>query len=359
MFLSSIQLIQFRNHSSTNIKLTEQIIGICGKNGSGKTNLLDAIYYLSITKSYFNRTDNSNTLFNKDGFRLTASYQIKNLVLQIEIVYRNTQKKEVLLNGEKYLKYADHLGKFPSVFIAPENIALINDSSDCRRKFMDTIFGQLDNNYLTALINYNKILLNRNILLKMASETNQLDNQLLEIYNNQLVELGNNIYERRNNYMQELILLANTFYQQISQTNELVRISYKSDLEEKSFAELLTKNFNQDLAAQRTLLGIHKDDIDFFLNNQSFKQMASQGQKKSLILSLKLAEWKFLKKINQVPPFLLLDDLFEKLDETRIDNLLNLINQEGYSQIFITDPNEARLSELLKKKFNQFQIVHL
>ncbi|MCX8480643.1 MAG: DNA replication and repair protein RecF, partial [Sediminibacterium sp.] len=342
MQLTNLQLIQFRNHISTKLDFNESIIGICGKNGCGKTNLLDAIYYTSITKSYFNRPDNLNIQFKKDGFRIIANYKTVFNHSRVDVICRENQKKEILFDGDKYNSNADHIGKFPCVFIAPEQIAIINEGSENRRKLMDTILSQINSTYLKTLMKYNKIMIQKMAVLKQFVAFGKMDIGVLEILNVQLIEHGNYIFNERKKLSESFFTLTNSYYQQLSQSNETIHIQYKSDLFNHSFKQLLQLNFYNEQHTQRCLVGIHKDDIEFYFHNQPFKQIASQGQKKSLLLALKLAEWTILKSIHNAPPFLLLDDLFEKLDDHRINNLLHLIIAEKYSQVFISDPQVER-----------------
>ena len=359
MLLTNLQIIQFRNHISTNLDFNEPIIGICGKNGCGKTNLLDAIYYTSITKSYFNRPDNTNIQFNKDGFRIIANFTSPINKSKVDIICYQNQKKEVLFDGDKYSSFADHIGKFPCVFIAPEQIAIINEGSENRRKLMDTILSQINPTYLKTLMKYNKIMLQKIAVLKQYQDTGKIDTPVLEILNAQLIKHGNYIFDCRKKLTDSFFTLTNQFYHQLSKSNETIDIQYKSALLNHSFEQLIQLNFYNEQNTQRCLVGIHKDDIEFNIHNQPFKQIASQGQKKSLLLALKLAEWSMLKSIHNAPPFLLLDDLFEKLDDHRINNLLQIIVAEKYSQVFISDPQVERLSEKLKNNFIHFQIIHL
>jgi DNA replication and repair protein RecF len=262
-------------------------------------------------------------------------------------------------NGEDYKKFSMHIGKFPAVIIAPDDIELVTGTSDVRRKFIDTLLSQLDYNYLQWLITYNKVLLQRNSLLKSATERGYLDEALLEILNKQLVKPGQLIFEKRKHFLQAFLPAVAQSYTDIAGAKEPIVLEYSSQLFEDKFENLLQAFRQKDLMLQRTTIGIHKDDIELKLNNGNFKNIASQGQRKSLLFSLKLKEFEELKSAKGFAPILLLDDVFEKLDAYRITNLLRQVCIENESQVFITDTHKDRLQLALADLKIPFQLIEL
>lgn len=365
LHLNKIILTQFKNYSSKTFEFTERVTGICGLNGKGKTNLLDAIYYLCFTKSYFSKSDAFTVQFNTDGFRLEGDF-IKIIKksdakedYNIASIYRGLGKKEVLVNDVAYEKFSSHIGKFPCVMIAPDDIEMITGSSEQRRRFIDTVLSQMDANYLQQLIIYNKILLQRNSLLKNFAEQKNRDMQLLQVLDEQLINPGNDIYKKRKLFLEKLIPLAKDFYLQIANNNEMIDLQYESQLKQYNFEELLIKGRERDMASQRSNTGVHKDDIELQLNGKQFKAVASQGQKKSMLFAFKLAEFEMLKANKGFAPLLLLDDVFEKLDDLRMQNLLQWVCINNESQVFITDTHLERLTTSLHNFGFSAQIIEL
>ncbi|MEP7255481.1 MAG: DNA replication and repair protein RecF [Ferruginibacter sp.] len=377
LFLSKISLTQFKNYSFSSFDFSERVIGICGLNGKGKTNLLDAIYYCCFTKSYFSKTDVLNVQFDNDGFRIQAAPSIspqgggnpgdisedqkeaQKKVDEIVCIFRVVGKKEVLLNGVPYTKLSEHIGKFPAVMIAPDDIELITGGSEERRRFMDIVLSQVDAEYLQQLMQYNKVLQQRNSLLKRFAEQGKTDWPLLEVLDEQLIAPGNFIYGKRKIFAEELIPLVQKFYEQIADNGEVISLQYDSRLNESPFHDLLNNYRQKDFMLQRSNAGIHKDDILFQLNSQPFKTTASQGQRKSLLFALKLAEFELLKANKGFAPLLLLDDVFEKLDDNRMQQLLHWVCNENAGQVFITDTHKERLIEAFEKLNTAYQIIEL
>ena len=379
--LSKITITQFKNYDFDSFSFTERIIGICGLNGRGKTNLLDAIYYLCFTKSYFTKTDGFNIRFNADGFRLEGtapaqpvlaptgkdentrrnSEDVQTVLNQDKIIciFRGVGKKELLLNDVHYTKFSEHIGKFPCVMIAPDDIEMIIGGSEERRRFMDTVISQINAAYLQQLIIYNKVLMQRNSLLKKFAEQGKTDWTLLEVLDDQLVQPGNYIFAKRKEFSLQLIPLVQQFYNKIANNNEVVSLQYESQLNDTDFFEVLNQIRQKDFILQRSNGGIHKDDIGIQLNGQVFKTTASQGQRKSLLFALKLAEFELLKINKGFTPLLLLDDVFEKLDEGRMQNLLNWVCNENNGQVFITDTHKERLELAFGGLQSKYQIIEL
>lgn len=357
--VDSISLVQFKNYSHSSFRFSHRIVGICGNNGIGKTNLMDAIHYLCFSKSYFGKTDSANTMLGCQGFRIEGQGSQSDQPFKIVCILRETGKKEFLLNDEAYNKLSHHIGRFPCVMIAPDDTQLITDGSEERRKFLDTIISQLDAEYLQQLIVYNKVLQQRNSLLKQFAESGRKDESLLDILNRQLEVPCNYIYQKRKDFLEGFIPIVQSFYEKIAGSKEHCGMVYESQLNTRSFSELLKLVRDKDLLLQRTNAGIHKDDIDFLLNEHSFKSVASQGQRKSLLFALKLAEFEVLKQQKGFPPILLLDDVFEKLDDKRMHNLLDWVCCENQGQVFITDTHEERLRASLEQLKQEYQIISL
>lgn len=352
--LSKVIITQFKNYSLSSFQFTERITGICGLNGKGKTNLLDAIHYLCFTKSYFSRSDSANVQFDMDGFRLEGDFDNGRLIC----IYRNG-KKELLMNDVPYEKFSQHIGKFPCVMVAPDDIELITGGSEERRTFIDTLLSQMDADYLQQLIIYNKVLQQRNSLLKRFAEQPDKDWELMDALNAQLIPPGKFIHQKRKQITGQLIPLVQKFYEQIADNNEVVTLRYESQLNIEVFEKLLKQYQEKDLFSQRSNTGIHKDEISIELNGHSFKSSSSQGQRKSLLFALKLAEFELLKQDKGFAPFLLLDDVFEKLDEERMQNLLHWVCNQNDGQVFITDTHRERLELAFVGLHSAYQIIEL
>lgn len=357
--INHISLVQFRNYGQSAFNFPNKVTGFCGSNGSGKTNLLDAIYYLCFTKSYFGKTDAQNMQFGKQGFRLRGGFTVNGQDYDTTCVVRENGKKEFGVNNEIYGRMAQHIGKFPCVMIAPDDVNIIMDGSEERRKFIDYTLSQLDAAYLQVLIDYNKILQQRNSLLKQAAESGRLDEPLLDIYSDQLVTAGKQIFAKRTRFLENFIPIANALYEDIAGTSEKLSIKYTSSLQSDSFENILKQNRHRDLALQRTSQGVHRDDLEFGLNGEVFKSTASQGQRKSLLFSLKLAEFEVLLKAKQFAPILLLDDVFEKLDEQRMRNLLARVCVANKGQVFISDTHPQRLQAALQELDVDHTVIEL
>ncbi|HMO63184.1 MAG TPA: DNA replication and repair protein RecF [Ferruginibacter sp.] len=354
---SALTITQFKNYDYARYAFTEKVVGICGLNGQGKTNMLDALYYLCFTKSYFTATDSLNIRFGLDGFRLEAQTTDNQ---KIVCIHRGSAgKKELFLNDIPYNKFSEHIGKFPAVMVAPDDAELISSGSEIRRRFLDTLICQVNNNYLQQLVNYNKTLQQRNSLLKRFTEQGHSDYTLLEVLDNQLIQPAEYIYQQRFEYTRQLISLAQKEYAQITAGSEAVTIQYSSQLHNTPLHQLLLQNRNKDQVLQRTTAGIHRDDLELLLHQQPFKNTASQGQRKSLLFALKLAEFEILKNEKGQAPLLLLDDVFEKLDDNRITQLLQRVCRENNGQVLITDTHCQRLEDAFKAMQIAYQIISL
>lgn len=363
MAFTKVVLTGYKNYQSRAFNFTHRIVGICGLNGKGKTNLLDAINYLCFTKSYFSKSDIVNVFFGAEGFRLEGELDNNKKKDErghkIVCIYRSSSKKEFFLDDIPYEKFSHHIGKIPCVMIAPDDIGMITGGSEERRKFLDTLISQVDAEYLRQLITYSKVIQQRNSFLKNESLQRSFDTQLLEALDAQLLSPGEYIFRTRKKFTKDLIPLIQKFYHEISGNGEIISIDYSSQLRECDFQKLLLASRQKDIITQRTNSGIHKDDLNFLLNENNFKTTASQGQRKSLLFACKLAEFELLLSINKTPPVLLLDDVFEKLDEVRMKNLLEYVCKANDGQVFITDTHKERLEAALSEYGNEVQIIQL
>jgi DNA replication and repair protein RecF len=357
--LDSISLFQFKNYFQQDFRFTERIIGISGRNGVGKTNLLDAIHYLCFTKSYFTRQDQLNILHGHEGFRVEGHFTLNDKEEKAVLILRETGKKEFAVNDALYNRFSQHIGRYPCVIIAPDDIQLIIGTSEDRRKFIDTLLSQLDHEYLQSLINYTKILQQRNSFLKSFNESLRRDLSVLDVLDEQLSKESVFIFERRREFLLKFLPMVKQYYNEICQKYENVSLLYESEMHYVSLGELLKHNRQKDLMLQRTSGGVHRDDLLFQMGEQPFKNIASQGQRKSLLFALKLAEMEIIKEGKRISPLLLLDDVFEKLDEERINNLLMRVCSDEDTQIFITDTSGSRLQQQLEKLNQPVQSILL
>ncbi len=363
MGFTKITLTSYKNYEAQAFRFTHRIVGICGLNGKGKTNLLDAINYLCFTKSYFSKSDLLNVRFGDEGFRLEGELNGKinegDRANKIVCIYRSSLKKEFFLDDVAYTKFSHHIGKVPCVMIAPDDIQMITGGSEERRKFLDTLISQIDPQYLQQLITYNKVIQQRNSFLKNDSSQRSFDTQLLDALDAQLISPGNYIYQTRLKFSTQLIPFIQKFYKKISGNEEDISVEFNSQLTGQNFSAILIASRQKDVFTQRSNAGVHKDDLTFLLNENIFKTTASQGQRKSLLFACKLAEFELLLSVNNIPPLLLLDDVFEKLDEERMKNLLEYVCENNNGQVFITDTHRERLEAALAGFKDEVQIIEL
>jgi DNA replication and repair protein RecF len=357
--LRNITITQYKNYLQESFSFDKPIIGIYGNNGVGKTNLLDAIYYLSFTRSYFFKSDLQNVHQGKSGFRIEGNFDAGATDQNVVCILRETGKKEVLLNDEIYQRLSGHIGKFPCVIITPDDARIITEGSDERRRYTDALLCQMDTQYLQHLIEYNRLLQQRNQLLRSLAERITSDRSLLDVYDAQLQRPGTYIFVKRQHFFHEILPAITSIYQYIAGADDGLQLSYQSDLLSTPYAELLHKSRDRDLMMQRTLAGIHRDDIDIRLRNQPFKNIASQGQRKSLLFAMKLAEYDMLKVTKGFAPIILLDDVFEKLDTQRMHQLLERVCAPGNGQLFLTDTHKDRICEHLNKLSTDYSLIGL
>ena len=359
MILKSLSLLNYKNFDAYSVKFDAKINCFVGPNGVGKTNVLDAIYHLSFGKSYFNPIASQNIKHNEDFFVVDGVYKKNDRDEKIIVSLKRGQKKIIKRNGKSYERFSEHIGFLPLVIISPSDRDLIIEGSDTRRKFIDGVISQSDKNYLECLLNYSKILSQRNALLKYFSLNNNFNKDTLDVYNQQLNEYGNNIHYKRKLFLETFIPIFKSRYKSISNDNENVDLSYNSQLNESSLLELFKSNINKDRMLQYTSVGTHKDDLDFSIKGFPVKKFASQGQQKSFLIALKLAQFDFIKRQSGVTPILLLDDIFDKLDEQRVSQIIKLVDDENFGQLFISDTHADRTKNAIKSVHQSYQIFQL
>jgi DNA replication and repair protein RecF len=359
MYLQKLSLINFKNIESQSFDFQEKINCFVGQNGVGKTNVLDAIYYLSFAKSYFNAVALQNIRHGEGFFMVEGDYFLNDRKEKIICSLKRGQKKVLKRNGKSYEKFSEHIGQLPLVIISPADRDLVTEGSDTRRKFMDGVISQQNKSYLKDLISYNKVLSQRNALLKYFAANRTFDALNLNVYDEQLSEYGARIYEVRKLFLAEFIPIFNEKYQLISGNKEIVNLKYKSQLHDFSMQALLKNSLEKDKIIQYTTSGIHKDDLSFEIDNYAIKKFGSQGQQKSYLIALKLAQFEFIKQQSKVTPILLLDDIFDKLDESRVSQIIALVSKDTFGQIFITDTHAERTENILKQSNNPYQIFNL
>lgn len=348
MFLTKLQLAQFKNYEFAELEFSPKFNCFVGLNGMGKTNLLDAIYYMSFCKSFFNPVDYQNVRNGGAEFKLGATYQRKEQEEFLSCWVRKQHRKQFKKNKKEYEKLSDHIGLFPLVMVSPYDIELIHGGSELRRKFMDGIISQYDHNYLENLLSYNKALQHRNALLKHFAKERVYQKESLEIWDLQLESFANYIYEARKKFVDAFIPIFNVYYEKVSGKKEEVSLSYRTQLDTSSMTEGLAQNLDKDLAVRYTSFGIHRDDLEFNIRQEQLKKFGSQGQQKTYLLALKLAQYDYLRDQTKLKPILLLDDVFDKLDQERTSNLMKLLNSEEFGQVFVTDTGEERIRNLFK-----------
>lgn len=359
MILNTLSLVNYKNFESQTFTFDAKINCFVGANGVGKTNVLDAIYHLSFGKSYFNPVATQNIKHDEEFFVVDGVFDKDERSEKIIVSLKKGQKKMIKRNGKAYEKFSDHIGFLPLVMISPADRDLIIEGSDTRRKFIDSVISQSDKTYLNHLLNYNKVLSQRNALLKYFALNNTFNAQTLEVYNAQLHTYGSEIFKIRKSFLEAFIPIFKQRYNAISNHKEAVSLSYKSDLFEDDLQSLLKNNINKDKALQYTNVGIHKDDLHFEIETYPIKKFGSQGQQKSFLIALKLAQFDFIKQQSGVAPILLLDDIFDKLDENRVAQIIGLVNDKHFGQLFISDTHAERTEHVIKQTHQSYKIFKL
>lgn len=359
MYLKNISLFNYKNFSEANFEFDSKINCFVGKNGIGKTNVLDAIYHLSYGKSYFNPLAVQNIRHGEEFFVIDGEFEKNDRNEQIVCSLKKGQKKILKRNGKQYDKFSDHIGFIPLVIISPADRDLIVEGSETRRRFIDSVISQLDASYLQQLIQYQKILNQRNALLKYFAVNYVFDTDTLSIYNEQLTGLGQAIFEKRKQFLEDFIPIFNQHHQAITGSEETVQLVYHSQLYENDLLTLLQENINKDRALQYTSVGIHKDDLSFEIDHYPIKKFGSQGQQKSFLIALKLAQFEFVKELSGEKPILLFDDIFDKLDETRVEKIIEMVNNDNFGQLFISDTHPERTEIIVKSTHQSYRIFNL
>ncbi len=342
MHLANLKLINFKNYQKEDFSFTPEINCFVGDNGAGKTNLLDAIHYLSLTKSFLNSIDYQNLKHGKDFFSLLGTYMKDQTESKVKCQLKAGEKKMISLNNNYYDKLSEHIGLFPLVLIAPYDTDIIRGSNDIRRKYFDGVMAQLDKQYLDDLIVYNHALRQRNYVLRYTESHHKVDMDLIEPYDQILLSRGQKIYKQRKEFLKSALPSIQEHYNFISDHKEHIRIKYRSDVDSDNYEIDFKHSLRNDLAAKRTHVGIHKDTYKIEIDGYPINKFGSQGQQKSLIVSLKLAQFDILRNKNGFKPIILMDDIFDKLDEHRINKILNLVAGHTFGQIFITDARPER-----------------
>jgi DNA replication and repair protein RecF len=354
--LERLSILNYKNLEQAELALSPKINCFLGKNGMGKTNLLDAIYYLSFCKSHNNPVDSQNIRHDAEFAIIQGRYEIEDKKEEFFCSLRRKQKKQFKRNRKEYERFSDHIGSLPLVMVSPSDTDLINGGSDERRKFMDQFLSQFDKEYLHSLIRYNKALQQRNALLKTDGFS---DETLFGLWDEQLTDEGKIIHTRRKNFIGKFIPTFQKFYGFICSSNEKVELKYESHFEAPHFLELLKSKRQKDKILGYTTVGIHKDDLDMQMDGYSIKRVGSQGQNKTFVVALKLAQFDFLHKAVETTPILLLDDIFDKLDSSRVEQIIKLVLDKDFGQIFVTDTNRGHLDEILSRTNSNYHLYEV
>ena len=359
MYLKKLSLTNFKNYDQAELEFSPKINCIVGNNGVGKTNILDAIHYLSLTKSFFNNIDSISIRHGEDYFIINGTFVREGEEDQIYCAFQKQKPKVLKKNGKEYQKLSDHVGKFPVVMISPADSALISEGSEERRRFLNKIISQYNPEYLDSALKYGKALQQRNRLLKDFKTTGKFESEDLSIWDSQLVRYGTYVYGEREILVKELIPVFQERYSMISSEKERVKLSYQSHLSEGDFGEALANSVEKDRFLEYTTIGIHKDDLLFNMNDHSVKSLGSQGQQKSFLVALKLAKFDYIKRKSGYSPILLLDDIFDKFDAERVEQIIMLVGNQRFGQIFITDTHQSRLHEILSSHKTDYRLFRI
>ena len=349
MYLKELRLANFKNCENAELTFSEKVNCFVGLNGAGKTNILDSIYYLSFCKSFFGATDKLNIRHDQDFFSIHGTYGFDDKENElVSCVQKRDAKKSFKFNKKEYDRLSEHIGKFPLVMISPYDRDLINEGSDLRRKFIDGVISQFDPLYLNALLKYNRALLQRNMQLRQFADTRHFDRALLQLWDEQLCTCADDIHAKRHQFLEEFRPIFQHYYEMVSGAKEKVEVTYSSKLDTKSLHQLLEENLKQDTYSCYTNVGIHKDDLEFCLDGHPLKKFGSQGQQKSFVVSIRLAQFEYNYQKIGYKPILLLDDIFDKLDDQRVMKLVRLVGDNHFGQVFITDTQQQRIERLFE-----------
>ncbi|HAX95402.1 MAG TPA: DNA replication and repair protein RecF [Prolixibacteraceae bacterium] len=356
MYLKNLTAVNFKNFQEVVLDCVPRLNCFIGDNGAGKTNLLDAIYYLSFTKSFFNSVDHMNVRHGENWFMLKGFYNRTGKEEEIICSYQESQKKQIKRNSKAYRKMSEHIGLLPLVMVSPGDSVLIMGGSEERRRFMDGVISQFDSGYLHDLIRYNRVLMQRNNLLKQVSQGQAPDVEVIDVYDGQLAESGTKIFERRISFIRDMVPVFQKYYSIISRGVEAVGLEYLSDLSSGPMYDQLKATYARDRMVQYTTAGIHKDDMSLILGDHPMKRIGSQGQQKTYLIALKLAQFEFIANVSGIKPILLLDDIFDKLDKNRVEQIVKLVSGDQFGQIFITDTNREHLDAILRSVTSDYRL---
>ncbi len=359
MFLSKLRLTNFKNYSQAELDFSPRINCLVGNNGVGKTNILDAIHYLSLTKSFFNNIDSISIRHGDDFFIIDGTFTNGDNADQIYCAFQKQKQKVLRKNGKEYQKLSDHIGRYPVVMISPADSALVTEGSEERRKFLNKIISQYNGQYLDSVLKYSKALQHRNRLLKDFKDEGRFDQDSLSVWDSQLVKHGTFAYDERKLLVDELIPVFQENYDLIASGKEKVRLAYRSHLADGNFADALAASVVKDRFLEYTTIGIHKDDLLFEMDGYPVKSLGSQGQQKSYLVALKLAKFEYIKRKSGITPILLLDDIFDKFDAERVEQIIRLVGNQRFGQIFITDTHQSRLHEILSSHQTEYKLFRI
>jgi DNA replication and repair protein RecF len=359
MYLKKLALTNFKNYELNELEFSPKINCFVGNNGVGKTNILDAIHYLSLTKSFFNNIDSISVRHGEDYFIIQGTFVRDGDEDHIYCAFQKQKQKLLKRNGKEYQKLSDHVGRYPVVMISPSDSFLISEGSEDRRRFLNKIISQYNAEYLDSVLSYNKALQQRNKLLKDFKSSGKFDSDILSIWDVQLVKYGNYVFSERDILVNELIPVLQEYYSMISSGKELVKLTYRSHLSEGSFPKALLNSVMKDRFLEYTTIGIHKDDLVLEMNDFPVKSLGSQGQQKSYLVALKLAKFDYIKRKAGFTPILLLDDIFDKFDAERVEQIIRLVGNHRFGQIFITDTHQSRLQDILSSHKTDFKLFKI
>ena len=355
MILRKLSILNYKNIAEATLELSPKMNCFIGRNGMGKTNVLDAIYYLSFCRSAGNPIDSQVIRHEEPFFMLEGNYDED---LCISVAMKRGTKKHFKRNKKEYKRLSEHIGLIPLVVVAPSDTLLIEGASEERRKLMDMVISQYDRSYIDALARYNNAHQQRNTLLKMEDE--EPDPLLMQLWEEQMAESGEELYQKRKAFVDELIPVFQDYYQRISGGQERVGLSYVSHCQRGPLLEVIQRDRMKDRAVGYSLHGVHRDDLEFTLDGHPMRREGSQGQNKTYVIALKLAQFDFLKRTaSQTTPLLLLDDIFDKLDAERVEQIVRLVSSDSFGQIFITDTNRDHLDQILRNSALDYRIFHV
>ncbi len=359
MYLQSLSLVNFKNFEAAELDFAPGINCFVGNNGVGKTNLLDAIHYLCLCKSYFNPVDTQNIRHGQEFAVIQGVFFNDDKPDEIYCALHHNKNKIFKRNKKEYDRLANHIGLFPAVMISPEDVALIIEGSEERRKFLNSVIAQYDKSYLEDVIGYNKLLAQRNKLLKDFASGKRYDEDMLSIYDEQMLPLTERIFRQRTAYTNKMVPIFRKYYHGIAPEQEEVDMQYHSHLNDGDFLTIMRNAREKDRIMQYTTQGIHKDDIVLRLNGYALKKTGSQGQQKTFLVTLKLAMFDFIKEMKRCKPILLLDDVFDKFDETRVRQIIRQVSDKHFGQIFISHTDEAKMHAILEEMHTDYKLFRV